>query len=405
MISVLQNPANAWGPAIGNIGNVLGQALGTGLEKYGQQKKQKQEGNLIQQAIDQIGEQGLSYENVLQQLGRLYGQNINPQSLSPLLKVLEPLLNASAKNQAYLDFDKKRQEARNVPASPIDEIKSQKNIPSESPNEQRRVPSQNAPQSDFGNLVPRPTFENQPIDEDLINSYEASPFERDNKIAQRLANSLRDWEKLKGKYTLENAKENRAAVREYSKPYTDVTKLKDTVRKMERVQELISSKKIGRNKNIGSFLNALIEGKGNEAVTTLFKTPPEQELGYLIRDLYNTKDIGGSNPSTKEVLITLSTLPERFKTPEANKKIAEGLLNLAYQNLFKGESVLNNLDKGLPLGQFISETENYASNLNDLRKKVGKNEVLMFSPEGEPWFIKKDQVEKAKKAKFRKVYD
>lgn len=48
MAAILQDPNNIWGPAIGNIGNVLGQALGQGLQ-------QRREAMQMQQLLEGLG--------------------------------------------------------------------------------------------------------------------------------------------------------------------------------------------------------------------------------------------------------------------------------------------------------------------------------------------------------------
>jgi hypothetical protein len=237
----------------------------------------------------------------------------------------------------------------------------------------------------------------------MISSYEESPFERDNKIAQRLGKDLNQYNKLKGKYNLDIGKENRAAIKEYSKEYMDLSKLKDIEKKMTRLNELINSDKIGKSKNIGSFLQALVAGKDNEYINTLMQTPKEQELGNLLIDFYRTKDLGGSNPSTKEVMLSLATLVDRFKTPEANKQIGKRLLDLSRSRRFKGESIVRNLDKGMKLGEFISTIEGDVENWSELLNSVTKDEVMMIKPNGDPYIIPKNKVAEAKKMGL-KVY-
>lgn len=413
-MTILQDPNNIWGAAIANIGNTLGEALETGLLERGRRQKKQKATGIVNEALQTLQKEGFTEQNILNTLNQITSANIPKEIASPLMEVISPYLKEFAKQNAYMAFDENRkgrifgdqQEEEGSP-SPMEQLKNQQNRPPgdtpTTPQKESTEPSE-VTESTFEEIIEKPTFEGEPISEDIIRSYERSPYQRDQETAQSLRSDLREYNKLKGKYKLETQKENRAAVREYSKPYYDITKLKEVTRKMDRLWDLVNNKQIGRTKNLGTFLNALIEGRDNEAFKTIFKTPQEQELGHLLRDLYNTKDIGGSNPSTREVLITLATLPDRFKTPEANAKIAEGLRNLAYKNLYKGRSVLSNLDKGLELGKFISTVEDEASQFMEYKKNSPPGTVLMITPEGELFNVKKEKVGGArKKAKMREL--
>lgn len=390
------------GPAIQNVGSALGQVLQhRGLQQQQLQQRQRS-GNLIQEAIAQATAEGqpLTAERMAGIWGSLAGAGVDPNLFSPLLEILTPQLKEDAKIKAYENYDQQRS-ARGL--SPLEEVKlsqREKITPQGiSVTETEKI----QPMGEFERSVEVPTFKGQPITQELIESYERSPFGRDNRTAQRLATDLHEYNKLKGKYNLDTAKENRAAIKEYSKPYLDLTKLKETEKKIQRLAHLINEKKVGRKTDVGTYMQALLEGKGNERLTEIFKTPEEQELGYLLRDFYNTKEIGGSNPSTKEVLLTLGTLVDRFKTPEANKKIAEGLLNHARSMRLKGEAVLKNMDKGMKLGEFISTIENDVQNLNSFIDSTPPDSVPMISPEGELWYIKKSKVNEAKKSRFKNL--
>lgn len=400
MVFVTQNDMGGLGGALQQVGGALGQAF----QKRGQRERQQRAGNVIQQALAQAQEGGqpLNAQGLTGVLSSLIGQGVDPQLLSPFLQILQPQLKEQAKVSAYQNYHNPMESSQQN-LSPIDQIKvsQQEKITPEGISVTDKEQIQ--PEGEFESAVDAPLFRGKPITEEVIEKYARSPFARDNKTADRLSTQVNEYNKLKGKYNLETAKENRAAVKEYAKPYLDLTKLKATEKKISRLNELITDKKVGRNANLKSFLNALLEGKGNEKLTEIFKTPEEQELGYLLRDFYNTKEIGGSNPSTKEVMLTLATLVDRFKTPEANAKIGKGLLEHARSMRLKGESSLKNLDKGMKLGEFISTVENDVQHLNSFIEASPKDTVPMRSPQGELWHIKKNKINEAKKKKFKEL--
>lgn len=82
MVTVLQNPANAWGPAIGNIGSILGQALG----QYGQYRKEKKYGNVLGEALENIQE--INPNTIASLLGNLSKQGLPPSYSLPIIQQL-----------------------------------------------------------------------------------------------------------------------------------------------------------------------------------------------------------------------------------------------------------------------------------------------------------------------------
>jgi len=132
-------------------------------------------------------------------------------------------------------------------------------------------------------------------------------------------------------------RENRKEIGQYSKPYENVSDLQSNLKKLEQAKKIIESEDF----NVSTFRKAITgiaEGK-ESPVAELFKTPAQQKLFSLLRESLRPKDIGGSNPSTREVLIALSALPSYLKGKEANEFIINKMIDIAKQNLDKGRLI------------------------------------------------------------------
>ncbi len=129
-------------------------------------------------------------------------------------------------------------------------------------------------------------------------------------------------------------RENRKEIAQYSKPFENVSELQSNVKKLQEAKNIIESEDF----NVSKFrkgITGILEGE-ESPVAELFKTPAQQKLFALLRDSLKPKDIGGSNPSTREVLIAMSAIPSYLKGKEANKYIIDKMIEAAEQNLDKG---------------------------------------------------------------------
>jgi len=236
--------------------------------------------------------------------------------------------------------------------------------------------------------------------------------------AQAGIRALENQQKQIAKNQAEIAKEDRAEIREFTKPYSDINTLKTQVNKLEEAKKLIRSGGVSFDENMfRTAISGILEGKENPLAET-FKTPEQQKLWYLLRDSLKPKEIGGSNPSTREVLIAQSALPSGLKGRAANEYIINSMINLAKQNLKTGESI-SSVRKKNPNASFAQFQEDLNAQIVPYQqqlqeglakqsaafsqiegKKLPKGSVWMVSPDGTVGSVPIGQVEAAKEQKF-----
>lgn len=228
---------------------------------------------------------------------------------------------------------------------------------------------------------------------------------------------IRAEQKLIGQESRDIGKESREEIRKFAEPYADMSRLKTNVNKLKEAKKLIESGKVSFDDN--KFRNAFVaqlEGNDNP-MAELFKTDEQQKLWSLMRDSLNPKEIGGSNPSTKEVLIAMASLPNPYKGQQANEYIIESMINQAETAVKKAEKIgdlriknpkLSAADfKGMvdeDVAKFAEENEKNMleriSKREASSKVVGKSPppgtVWMVSPDGNVGSVPKDRIEEAK---------
>ena len=210
--------------------------------------------------------------------------------------------------------------------------------------------------------------------------------------------------------------ENRKSIDKYSEGYEDPSKLRTIVNKQKEAKRLIEEGDIDTGV-IHRGLVAILEGK-ESALAEIAKTPDQQKLLYLMRDSLKTKQEGGSNPSTREVLISMSTIPSYLKGKEANEYIVNRILKDSEKNLAKGELIqgLRKYDNAMDPGQFKDLVENKIKTLDveneepsaPEKKSSAANidkskEVIMIDPQGNRRAVPKSQAKEAQEAGYKLV--
>lgn len=134
-------------------------------------------------------------------------------------------------------------------------------------------------------------------------------------------------------YLQEQAKKRegyRKDIKEHAEPYKNITDLQNKVNRLDQVQQIIDTEPASFNENFWrTTARALLEDMGSSTFATLFKNDAQRKVYSLLRTSFNTKEIGGSNPSTREVLMTMETLPSGFKSKISNEYITKLLKNEA----------------------------------------------------------------------------
>lgn len=166
-------------------------------------------------------------------------------------------------------------------------------------------------------------------------------------------------------------KENRAANQKYSEPYEDISKLNTIVNKLEQAKKIIESEEFDSSifqRGLVAFLESGDEG----ALGELLKTPAQKKLFHLIRDSLRVKELGGSNPSTKELLIELASKPSYLTGVEASKFMIDNMIEDAKRNLKKSH-IISGLRKYDP----SMSPEVFKSLVEEKTLPVKRNEALV----------------------------
>lgn len=132
-------------------------------------------------------------------------------------------------------------------------------------------------------------------------------------------------------------KENRKEVNKFIEPYKDISALKTQKNKIQEAKRIVENEDLGgdiRNITIG-----ILDGKDEHALKEYIQTPAQHKLYSLLYDSIRSKELGGSNPSTREVMFSLARLPSGLKGKEANKYIIDRMLEEADRNLEKGKVI------------------------------------------------------------------
>jgi len=222
----------------------------------------------------------------------------------------------------------------------------------------------------------------------------ASPNPADQKQAQVLNKFLVDQEKLKGKESSEIRKEWRGEIKEYAKPYMDMEKLKMDVHQIKASKRLIeSSKNLSLDDNwVRSIFNAVAADKGWNDVSQLAITNDQRKLAGYMYDFLRTKELGGSNPSTKEVQMSMNAKPSRYLGKDANKNLINLMLDKAELQVEKSKII----DKTRATGESISPSR--------FKMKVSE-ELQPFMEKIEERAIGEDQLISARRTMTGKTPD
>ena len=197
---------------------------------------------------------------------------------------------------------------------------------------------------------------------------------------------------------------NKNKINDFTKNYSNFQELQDNERAAIQAKDLIYNKDI----NPGFMKKAMIgltEGIGFPEFKKLFTTPDEQKLAALIMKFARPKDIGGSNPSTREVLLALERYPDILNSPEANKFLIDELVRRTQMDVSKSKlmSYLKKYDPSMDPTIFedlvntkMSEYGNKIPGLFDFEMKSearpSSQVVDVIGPDGQEYEIDESEV-------------
>ena len=256
----------------------------------------------------------------------------------------------------------------------------------------------------------------QQVTQKQIDLMTAAPYEGIRRLGESYQNQLNEATKSQMKENVEIRKEERKKISDFIKPFQDISEMKKHVGRFKAVQRLITRDAASYDDDFWRITaQALLEDKGNIAMSEILKTDAQQKMYALLRPYLATKEIGGSNPSTREVLLSLAALPSGFKGKGANEYIGQLFLNEAEVMLKKSE-ISNEItrNKNITFNEFQSQLSEQLdpmieSKQNELQKMQdtqlarmqikGKRPHLgykfMMSPDGKPVEVNERDIENA----------
>lgn len=169
-------------------------------------------------------------------------------------------------------------------------------------------------------------------------------------------------------------KKNQQVIDKFSEPYQDASLLASNVNRMKRVKRIIKDNPKDFDRPFwATGMQALLTSTGKENISELFKNANQQKVFSELRPFLAPKDIGGSNPSTREVMINYETLVGPLKGLEANEYIADLLLNEAEILQKQGVYVNKFRDDGFTFSQFQRRIEENMKPFREERQQSMEN--------------------------------
>ncbi len=213
-------------------------------------------------------------------------------------------------------------------------------------------------------------------------------------------------------------KEHRGRISKHADPFTDMIKLRKNVDRLNEVERIVKTEKASYDQSTWrTVASALLDDANHPYVADLIKTEPQKKLFALLRPFFGTKEIGGSNPSTREVLITLSTLPSATKKKVTNEYITKLLKNEAETMLEQGKVINEIQDEDQTFSEYQQRLEERIApfqakkqeelvRLSEVQaakaitkyKKPKRNYTFVLSPTGDVKEIKNENLSRAIKA-------
>lgn len=408
-----------------------GAAIAAGIEKRGDIRRQEErlarQGRAFEEELATIDPATMDPIKLMKFQGRLAAKGIPFETSTGMIKNITPMMQMQAyRDQADALFGKKRQDEALAQA----QQQMQQPVPQDITSRylqgigMEAAPPMQAfgamPETDFMKRLAEPAQLNQLRAQQQQQAQQTapiSPAQQQEAVMQQMQNmtlpelsmvAKNPFLKPMADFEMNRRREiqkadisevqkiregGRDEIRKFAEPYTDISAIRSKVNKLEQARDLIKN-----SKNLSldqTFWRSAIQGllHGESKVPELLKTEDQKRLYSLMADFFNTKEIGGSNPSTREVLIAMSKVPDEFKGKETNEFIIDNMLDAAKTQLHKGQTInrLRRSGKYHDAGQFIddvdSEVSKFQEKLNASRQEQMAKSTMANLPkqEGFTW--------------------
>lgn len=195
----------------------------------------------------------------------------------------------------------------------------------------------------------------------------------------------------------DQAKENRAEIKKYSENYEDLSKLQSRLHKIEEAEKIIKNGNFDAG-FIQAATRAALEGQHQSELGQLLASDDQKKVYSLLYEFIQPKEFGGTNPSTREALLSMQRLPSYLSGKAASEYTINQLKKEAERQFKKGKliSSLRKYDPNMDPSQFKDFVENKM--INEMPGKVS-----MIRPDGQEGLVDANRVEEAISKGFRKA--
>tara|TARA_R110002126_G_scaffold77229_5_gene192674 strand:- start:1049 stop:2275 length:1227 start_codon:yes stop_codon:yes gene_type:complete len=337
---------------ITQAGGALGQALGHRMEKQQELQQKQKYGTALQTALN-------SFEGRTPTPNELYStiSKFPVEYQKTAISLYGPLLKEESKNKSRQDE--------------LDSIMGR---------DKGALPGQPEEQTGVISGVSEPIREEVPLEDltiqtpegydlsrDQIKQMIGSPHESTRRLGESYEKEYNEKEKENRIENREIKKENRHAITKFSEDYQDSSKFAANVNRLENVKKIIADNPKDFDKPFWrTAMGGLLEGK---EIAEVFKSQSQQKVFSLLKPFLSPKEIGGSNPSTREMMFNYETLVGPMKGVEANEYIAELFLNEALTLQEKGKQVKKFRNKDLTFSEFQTNVDERVGAFSEERQK------------------------------------
>jgi len=402
-------------------------ALAGALEKRRVARSEEKQRSILSSAIERADL--TTPEGHVQFTQEALNAGIEPSVLTQVLKPYQPMLKETAKVTAASEsldeilgpkrktVDEPSLAPTERPVDVISEVSEEETVEVEKPREPGMNPVD--PEPLFGETLKSKSIQlgdGREINEEQVNALIASPYESHRRLGESAQKQFIAEADREYKENSQIRKENRARIRKFSEPYDDIGKIKNDVMRLEQVVDLIETDQVSLDDAAWrTVISTLLEDKGQYGLGELFQTEAQKKIYSLLRPFFGSKELGGSNPSTREVLLSLAALPSKLKGKDANTYVGQLLLGEAQIALSTAKEVSRLQERPMSWSKFQKELQSSTDSFRkekgkellglqrmQLAKKITKNQkpkrghVFMLTPSGSVENVLSSDVKKAK---------
>ena len=182
-----------------------------------------------------------------------------------------------------------------------------------------------------------------PIHPEHLNKLANSPIQSDRDKAKIYNDHIVKQESTKLKEGAQVRQEWRKEIESEHKDVRNIDKSYSDIKRLESVKNMVkNSKNVNLDDNwVKNIFVAIASDSSKDNIANLFRTDEEKIMSGIIYDFLRPKELGGSNPSTKEVLLSKAAKASSLSGKKANISLLNDMLMQAHSNYEKGKIIAN----------------------------------------------------------------